>query len=153
MSENYDWNKPINVPEQNERNDFFVFDEGDEVTFEVTEFTKAISSNNNPMAKLELKLSDDEGHEAKCFEKLVLCDKMTWRLKEFLVSIGQAKSDSTTLSPRWNAVKGAKGRCNVEIESYEKDGHPRRINKVAKWLESSTSSAPEKTEQPKKYSF
>lgn len=142
----YDFDNPIDVPDQEERSEFFVFDDGDVVSFEVTDFKKAISSNNNRMAKLELRLFDAEGNEAKAFEKLVLCEKMVWQLRQFFASIGQCDPDVKVLNPRWNEVNGATGKCKVKVETYEKNGKTRRINKVAEWLPPETRTA--KTSAP-----
>jgi len=145
------WNEPISVPEETERKPFFVFDDGDEVNFEIIGFEKAVSSNNNPMAKLELMLSDDEGHSCKAFENLVLCEKMAWRLKEFMVAIGQAEPTAKLLNPNWLKVFGSTGKCKVEVEAYGANKE-KRINKVAKWL--APGAAPEaKTEPEAKFDF
>lgn len=149
MSEkNYNWNDPIPAGD-GENGDFFIFDDGDEVNFEVMGFEKAISTNNNPMAKLVLKLSDNEGNTAKAFESLVLCEKMAWKLYQFFVAIGQAEPGCKVINPRWNEVEGAKGRCKVEVDTYEKNGKSKRINRVAKWLEPNASPAVKAETEPK----
>lgn len=148
----YDFDSPINVPDQESR-EFFVFEDGDEVNYEVTDFQKAISSNNNPMAKLELRLYDDEGNESKAFERLVLCEKMAWMLKQFFVSVGQADPEDKVLNPDWNKVKGATGRCKVEVEVYDKNGQSRRINRVAQFLEPSDAGTQTREQSEPKFDF
>ena len=144
------WNEPISVPEETERKPFFVFDDGDEVNFKIIAFEKAISKTNKPMAKLELELSDDEGHSCKAFDYLLVRDNV-WRLRDFMVSIGQAEPTAKVLNPNWLKVFGSTGKCKVEVEAYGANKE-KRINKVAKWL--APGAAPEAKPEPEaKFDF
>ena len=93
-----------------------------------------MSSNKNPMGKMILVLSDDEDNEGKAWENLVLCESMAWKIKQFLVSIGQADPEDKILKPRWNDVEGAKGLCKVKPDTYEKDGETKEKNVVVEFL-------------------
>ena len=67
-------------------------------------------------------------------DQIVLTRNLEWKLCQFFTAISQRKHGET-LHPRWNAVIGSKGHCEVVIEDYtKKDGTPGKSAKIGKYL-------------------
>ncbi|MFZ2667631.1 MAG: hypothetical protein WAX40_04850, partial [Lactococcus raffinolactis] len=59
-----------------------------------------------------------------------LYGKGEWRISQFFISIGQKKKGEP-LRPNWQAVLGAKGTAELEINNYtDRDGNPGKNNRV-----------------------
>lgn len=68
-------------------------------------------------------------------ENLFMHQKMLWKIKQFLVSIGQGKEEDKEIHPRWTEVPGASGRCHVVVQDYQstKYGDTRQRNQITKF--------------------
>ena len=107
--------------------------------FKIKNLEKTISKGAKtagaPMAILEVRVEHDEGEYADIRDQIVLTKSLEWKLCQFFVAIGQRKSGET-LTPRWNAVIGSKGHCEVVLENYtKKDGTPGQSVKIKKYLD------------------
>jgi hypothetical protein len=107
--------------------------------FKIKNLEKTISKGAKtagaPMAILEVRVEHDEGEYADIRDQIVLTRNLEWKLCQFFTAIGQRKKGET-LHPRWNAVIGSKGFCEVVIEEYtKKDGTPGKSAKVGKYLD------------------
>ena len=82
---------------------------------------------------IELSLSI-EGQTIK--DRLYMNKKAEWRLSQFLVSIGM-KQKGVPCKPNWNAIPGARGRCELIVRTYKKDnGDEGKCNEVKTYRES-----------------
>lgn len=86
------------------------------------------------MALLTLKLDGGELGIANATERLFLHSSMEWKLSEFFAAIGlKKKGERVTMN--WNAVPGAVGMAEVEVNTYtNKEGKERQNNRVTKFL-------------------
>ena len=134
MSEEYpmDWDSEIPLDEG--RGDFVTLPAGTECDFEVKKFEKDRSQAGDPMAKLELICTDDEGRRAYMHENLTLSTKAIFRVRKFGVSIGHLAPNETGRI-NWDGVIGATGRCRLTVETWKRrDGTEAESNKVKDWL-------------------
>lgn len=143
-----DWDSEI----ENEGSEFIVAEPGD-YDFVVTNFERGRFQGSAKMppcnqAKLTIRL-EIPGCEGICEIKhnLFLHSKTEWRLCEFFTAIGQRKSGQR-VAMNWNAVVGARGRCNVSKESFEsnKDKTILWTNKIKKFYPPNDSDLPFKTD-------
>lgn len=129
-----DWDSPIENDGEGS-GEFFVFPDGSEVSFEVTKFTRAVSDRRNcPMAKLELTLTDGEGHEAKAWDNITLHSSSEWKLCQFFTAIGQRRHGEK-IKPDWTKVYGAKGRATVTVGEYTKGSKTFPKNEIDRYLD------------------
>lgn len=68
-------------------------------------------------------------------ENLFMHQRMLWKIKQFLVSIGQGKEEDKKIHPRWTEVPGSSGRCHVAVQDYQstKYGDTRQRNQITKF--------------------
>lgn len=89
----------------------------------------------SPKAELELKVFNDQGVSTIISENLILHSRMEWKISEFMIAIGQ-KKPGEPVKPNWNAVVGATGECEVEVNHYvDRKGTERENNRITKFLE------------------
>ena len=87
------------------------------------------------MATVTLTVSDPaSGEEVDIRDNLYLNSKAEWKLSQFFLSIGQ-KKHGEPLRMNWNAVPGSKGRCEISVNRYSKDGQDRENNRVKTYLD------------------
>lgn len=87
-----------------------------------------------PVATLTLEVKDPIGGLAgRVIENLYLHAKSEWRLSQFFTAIGQKKKGEP-LIPNWNMVPGSKGRLELSVNEYEKNGEKRKNNRVTRFL-------------------
>ena len=86
------------------------------------------------MATLNIRLDGGELGIASVTERLYLHSTMEWKLSEFFAAIGlKRKGERVTMN--WNAVPGAVGMAEVEVNTYtNKEGKERKNNRVTKFL-------------------
>jgi hypothetical protein len=107
--------------------------------FKIKNLEKTVSTGAKtagaPMAVIEVRVEHDEGEYYDIKEKIVLVKTLEWKLCQFFTAIGQRKKGET-LHPRWNAVIGSKGHCEVFIDTYKKkDGTEGKACKIARFLD------------------
>lgn len=86
------------------------------------------------MANIDLLVKDADGNERHVFDTLYLNSKAEWKLSQFFIGIGQKKKGEA-LKPNWNTVPGSTGKLELYIDEYkDRDGKPRKNNKVSKYL-------------------
>lgn len=119
--------------------EFTVLPEGD-YPFTVTKFERqhhAGSAKMPPCGKAVLTILLDGSALGTTLvtENLFMHQKMLWKIKQFLVSIGQGKEEDKEIHPRWTAVPGASGRCHVVVQDYQstKYGDTRQRNAITKF--------------------
>ena len=124
----------------NEGTPFALFDAGN-YPFTVVEFERSTYQPNpnyqakvptgTNMAILSLEfINTSTGEKSTVKEKLYLYGKGEWRISQFFISIGQKKKGEP-LRPNWQAVLGAKGTAELEINNYtDRDGNPGKNNRV-----------------------
>lgn len=121
MNDGYElsWDAEI----ENEGAEFVVAEPGD-YDFVVTGFERARFAGSAKMpacnqAKLSIKL-EIPGAAGECIVKhnLFLHSKTEWKLCQFFTAIGQ-RQKGQRVSMNWNAVIGARGRCNVSKRSFK----------------------------------
>lgn len=87
-----------------------------------------------PMALLTLKIDGGEHGETTVIHRLFLHSKTEGFLSNFFEAIGK-KEEGQPIKMDWNAVTGAQGRCELEINKYtSKDGEERTNNQVKTFL-------------------
>ena len=126
-----DWDDSI----EHEGEDFVLLPAG-EGTFEVMELEKGRCKYEGGcnMATLRLAVTTPAG-TASMKENLILHSKLEWKLCQFFTCIGQRKHGEM-LTPKWNQVVGAKGRCKIKIENWINDkGEKKQSNKIDKFLD------------------
>lgn len=116
--------------------DFILLPEGD-YNFTVAKFERARFQGSAKMppcnqAKLELTIHSPEHGDVTVFHNLFLHTKTEGLLSNFFTGIGQKKKGER-LRMNWNAVVGAKGRCQIEQNKYMKDGREYVNNQVKKF--------------------
>lgn len=102
--------------------------------FEVLRFERGRfpgSANMCACNKLDLYLSVS-GQTIR--DTLFMNRKAEWRLSQFLISVG-LKQEGVPCRINWNAVPGARGRCELKIRTWQgKDGEDHQSNEVKKYL-------------------
>lgn len=127
-----DWDSPIPVDEG--RGDFVTLPAGTECDFEVKKFERDRSRAGDPMAKLELICTADDGRRAYVHENLTLSPAAIFRVRKFGVAIGHLVPNEPGKID-WDNVPGATGRCRLVVETWKRrDGTEAESNKVKDWL-------------------
>lgn len=123
---------------ENDGADFEPLPDG-EYDFEVRTMERGRFAGSDKMAAcnkatIEYVVKDAEGNEHHVFDDLLLNSKMEWKLCQFFLCIGQ-RAKGEKLKPRWNEVVGSTGRFRIYLNEYtDKNGKPRRNNKVDEYL-------------------
>lgn len=87
------------------------------------------------MATITLEVRDPATGEAvELKDSLYLNSKAEWKLSQFFLAIGQ-KKHGEPLRPNWNAVVGSRGKCEITINEYQKDGETRKNNRIRNYKE------------------
>lgn len=139
MADNFDrelgWDDSI----ENDSPDFVLLPEG-EYEFTVIDFERSRFSGSAKlppcnMAVLKLQIDAPEGTTV-IKHNLYLHTKTEGLLCSFFTSIGQRKHGDR-MKMDWAKVKGAKGRCKLEIHSWvsEKSGETLQSNQVKRFIE------------------
>lgn len=90
---------------------------------------KVPTGTNMAILSLEF-INASTGEKSTVKENLYLYGKGEWRISQFFISIGQKKKGEP-LRPNWQAVLGAKGIAELEINNYtDRDGNPGKNNRV-----------------------
>jgi hypothetical protein len=141
-----DWDSEI--PMDAGRSDFFTLPDGTECAFEVKKFDKDRSQAGDPMAKLEMICTADDGRRAYVHENLTLSSRAIFRVRKFGVAIGQlAPNEPGRID--WDAVPGVAGRCRLTTEKWtRRDGTEAESNKVKEWLAPAAGTQEAATEEP-----
>ena len=74
------------------------------------------------------------GEAVELKDSLYLNSKAEWKLSQFFLAIGQ-KKHGEPLRPNWNAVVGSRGKCEITINEYQKDGETRKNNRIRNYKE------------------
>ena len=80
---------------------------------------------------------------------LIMWSTLSFRIKNFLVSIGQVNREDKTIKPRWNDVIGCQGRAHFKPREYTVNNEKRETNDVEKFYDYDPkffSSAPRSTQ-------
>lgn len=110
-----------------------------EYDFEVRTMERGRFAGSDKMAAcnkatIDCIIKDAEGKEHHVHDDLILNSKMEWKLCQFFLCIGQ-RAKGEKLKPRWNEVVGSTGRFKIYLNEYtDKNGKPRRNNKVDEYL-------------------
>jgi len=127
-----DWDSEI--PLDQGRGDFVTLPVGTECEFEVKKFDRDRSRAGDPMAKLELICTADDGQRAYVHENLTLSAAALFRVRKFGVAIGHLMPNEPGKID-WDTVIGATGRCVLGVEPWKRrDGSEAESNKVKEWL-------------------
>ena len=87
-----------------------------------------------PMAKLSLRVSDENGNQGVVLDTLYLNSKAEWKLSQFFTAIGQKKKGET-LRMNWNLVPAASGKLELTVNEYiDKNGTKKKNNRVWRYL-------------------
>ncbi|GGH83632.1 hypothetical protein JOD43_002144 [Pullulanibacillus pueri] len=117
--------------------DFILLPEGDYM-FTVSKFERGRFAGSAKMppcnqAKLELTVHSPEHGDVVIFHNLLLHTKTEGLLSNFFTGIGQKKKGEK-LRMNWNAVIGAKGKLQLEVNKFiGRDGEERTNNQVKKF--------------------
>ena len=126
-----DWNDTI----EKDSSDFITLPEGD-YDFMVESFDRARhngSDNLPPCNKAILKIRiDDPAGTVIVTHNLFLHTKVEGLISAFFSSIGQKKKGEQ-LRMNWALFPGARGRLQLGIRKYQKDGDDRTINEIKKF--------------------
>ena len=130
----YDWDGTI----QNDGAEFITLPAG-EYSFTITKFERARFEGSDKMppcnqANVSIEIDGGELGKTTIVERLKLHSKTEWILCAFFKSIGHRKHGEP-LRMDWGKVTGAKGRCLIEINKYQKDGKDRENNRIKSFLE------------------
>ena len=92
----------------------------------IAKVEETVSSNGNPMLKVEYDVLDVEGNR-KVWDNYVLIDKTLWKVKELFDAIGIDTSEIVEIDPQ--ELVGATVRAKLVVEEY--NGEDRnRVKKV-----------------------
>lgn len=132
MERELSWDDTI----EKEGGEYILLPPGD-YNFTVTKFERARfngSANLPPcnQAKLEITIHSPEHGDVIVFHNLFLHTKTEGLLSAFFTAIGQKKKGEP-LRMNWNAVVGAKGRCQIEHYKYTKDGRELVNNQIKRF--------------------
>lgn len=107
--------------------------------FEVIDLEKTYSSTTNvPMAKLTLRVFDNEKNSTNVWDNLILQRNCEWKLSQFFRSIGLKKRGERFYFD-WNKVEGAKGRCKIKKSTYTNaKGKEVEKNEIERYYEPKT---------------
>lgn len=106
--------------------------------FQVLDLEKTYASSGAPMAKLTIKVYDDENRATNVWDNLVLQRNCEWKLSQFFRSIGQKKRGER-IDMDWTKVEGAKGRCKIDKTSYTNNkGNEVEKNEIVKYYDPET---------------
>lgn len=148
-----DFERELNWDDEiNEESNFILLPDG-EYDFTVIDFTRGRHNGSAKLpsclkAELTLEVSGKEG-KAQVKHNLFLHTKTEGLLSQFFISIGQ-KKHGEPLRMNWNAVKGAKGRCLLEIHEWTKDnGDIGKSNQIKRFLNPVEAPSTPKFEQGK----
>ena len=86
---------------------------------------------------VKIGIGDKSGLKAQWSEKIIFTDSLTWKTDTFLKSInfnGGEMSKGQDVDVCQATVVGCRGHAKVIVETYEKDGEEKQINKVGAWL-------------------
>lgn len=129
----FDWDSEIPLDE--ERGEFVTLPAGTEAAFEVKKFDRDRSRAGDPMAKLELICTADDGSRAYVHENLTLSPNAIFRVRKFGVAIGHLRPNVPGRIDWDEGVLGATGRCRLTVETWKRrDGTEAESNKVKEWL-------------------
>lgn len=120
--------------------EYVLLEEGD-YTFEVQDMKRQVSSNQNDMVKLTLKVTDGS-KSTTINDHLVLISSAIWKISSFLRSIGLKKHGENVPISVLEKAPGMSGRCHVAVEDYEKNGQKRQSNKISKYYDKEEDSKP-----------
>lgn len=136
-----DWDSEIPMDEG--RGEFVTLPAGTECAFSVAKFARDRSRAGDPMAKLELICTADDGQRAYVHENLTLSPNAIFRVRKFGVAIGHLpRNESGKID--WDNLVGATGRCRLAVEKWQRrDGSEAESNKVKDWLPPAESAAAE----------
>lgn len=129
----FEWEDEI----KKDGSDFKVLPEGD-YFFTVTKFERGRFAGSQKMpacnqAKLELTVHSQEHGDQIVFHNILLHTKTEGLISNFFVGIGQKKKGEP-IRMNWNAVIGAKGKLQLEINKFTgNDGNERTNNQVKKF--------------------
>lgn len=124
--------------------DFALLPEGD-YDFTITGFERARHEGSEKIppcnkAIVSVHIESPEG-STTIYHNLFLHSKCEGWLSAFFISIGQ-KKHGEKLRMNWNNVIGAKGRCKVYIDKWDRNGEKMQNNKIRKFYEPESSPAP-----------
>lgn len=124
--------------EKDSSSDFTLLPAG-EYPFEVVDFARERYNGGEKlppcnMAIVGIKIDGGVLGNTTINERLFLHTKTEGILCAFFTSIGQ-RQHGDKVKMNWGTVIGSKGRAKFGIRKYEKDGEPREINQVKRWLE------------------
>jgi hypothetical protein len=142
----YDWDDMITDDGQ-ETYESVVLPEG-KYPFEVIKMEKGFYEGSAKMpacnmAKMFLRIDGGELGTSLCVETLFLVEKSQWKAANFLRSIGLKKHGEPV---QWRTLEhcdGESGRCEVYVDSYEKNGKQYTNNKIRRFFD-------KEEQQPKK---
>lgn len=127
-----DWDSDIPVDQG--WGDFVTLPDGTEAAFVVKKFEKDRSAKGDPMAKLELICTSDDGQRAYVHENVTLSPAAIFRVRKFGVAIGHLTPNEAG-KINWDRVIGATGRVRLTVETWKRrDGSEADSNKVKDWL-------------------
>jgi hypothetical protein len=134
MSDYLDWDSPI----EDDGSESKLIEPG-RYPFKITNLDKTISTGAKtagaPMAVITVRVEHEDGEYIDIKEKIVLVKTLEWKLCQLFTAIGQ-RQKGEKLQPRWNAVIGSRGHCDVIIEDYKKrDGTDGKAVKIARYVD------------------
>lgn len=112
-----DWDTKLEDIPEDDHSLFRVVPEGD-YDFEVDEILKQYSKSNLPMVLVQLIIFPVEGNKVRVDDRIVLTEKMRWKLNQFFKSIGQFEEAQKT-GMNWDKVVHGKGRLTITHRTYD----------------------------------
>ena len=129
-----DWDDEIEKDGQ----DFILLPEGDYV-FEVIGCERGRFPGGPKIppcnkAMLTLQVTTPEGI-ARIYADIIMHRTVEWKISSFFRCIGQ-KEKGETISMRWDAIVGSRGRAHIKTKTYTAgDGSEREKNEVVRYLD------------------
>ena len=90
--------------------------------------------NGNPTRDVYVNLRMPDGSDAQLRDTFVLNSDFEWKLSQLFLGTGQKKKGEP-LRPNWDMVVGARGKCEITVNEYQKDGETRKNNRVKNYKE------------------
>lgn len=114
--------------------EFILLPEGDyEFTIEKFERSRSQGKGKLPacnMAVVYFVIQSEQG-PVSIRENFILHTSLEWKLSELFTSIGQ-KRKGEKVAMNWGLLPGSTGKAKIIVDTYQKDGEDRKINRIAK---------------------
>jgi len=98
---------------------------------------KAGKTAGSDFLDVKIAIGDKSGIKAQWTEKIIFHPNLQWKTDTFLKSInfnGGNMAKGQEVDVCRETIVGCRGHAKIIVETYEKDGEPKEVNKVGSWM-------------------